>query len=67
MNATTGQPMVLAGGVTMLGTLAAGELLTNPAYLPEGDWERANAQVVFAATVLRGSAAPPRVLETWFW
>ena len=38
IDATTGQPMVLAGGVTMLGTLAAGELLTNPAYMPEGDW-----------------------------
>jgi len=67
MNQTTGQPMVLAGGVTMLGTLAAGELLTNPAHMPDGDWERPNAQVVFATTVLRGSAAPPRVLDTWFW
>lgn len=64
---TTGQPMVLAAGLTMLGTLAAGELLTNPAGLPEGEWERPNAQVVFAATVLRGAAAAPRVIEAWFW
>jgi hypothetical protein len=67
MDQTTGQPTVLAGGATMLGTLAAGELLTNPFYMPDGEWERPNAQVVFAATILRGSAAPPRVLETWFW
>lgn len=67
VNTTTGQPMVLAGGVTMLGTLAAGELLTNRAYMPEGEWERPNAQLVFATTVLRGSAAPARVLQTCFW
>jgi hypothetical protein len=66
-NETTGQPMVLVAGVTMLGTLAAGELLTNEMYLAEGDWDRPNAQVVFATTVLRGCAAPPRVVETWFW
>jgi len=59
--------MVLAAGVTMLGTLAAGELLTNPEYMPDGDWERPNAQILFATTVLRGAAAPPRVLQTWFW
>lgn len=67
MNRTTGHPMVLAGGVTMLGTRAAGELLTNPAYLPDGDWERPNAQIVFSTSVLRGSATPPRVIEAWFW
>jgi hypothetical protein len=67
MNRTTGLPMVLAAGVTMLGTLAAGELLTNPAYMPEGEWERPNAQILFATDVLRGFAAPPRVLQTCFW
>jgi hypothetical protein len=67
MNQTTGQPVVLAAGITMLGTLAAGELLTNPAFIPEGEWERPNAQMVFTTKVLRGSAAPPRVIETWFW
>ncbi len=67
LNRTTGQPMVVAAGVTMLGTLAAADLLTNPAYMPEGEWERPNAQVLFATKVLRGSAAPPRVLDTWFW
>jgi hypothetical protein len=67
MNQTTGQPMVLAAGVTMLGTLAAGELLTRAEYMPEGEWDRPNVQMLFATTVLRGAAAPPRVLETWFW
>jgi len=59
--------MVLAAGITMLGTVAAGELLTNPNYMPDGEWERPNAQMVFTTKVLRGSAAPPHVLETWFW
>ncbi len=67
LDPATGHAMVLAAGVTMLRTLAAGELLTNPAYMPEGDWERPNAQMVFTTKVLRGSAAPPRVLETHFW
>ncbi len=67
MNRTTGQPMVLAGGITMLGTRAAAELLTNPAYMPEGDWGRPNAQVVFSTAVLRGSATAPRVVEACFW
>ena len=67
MNQTTGQPMVLAAGVTMMGTLAAAELLSNPAYMPDGEWERPNAQIVFATRVLRGCATPPRVLATWFW
>jgi len=67
LNQTTGQPTVLAAGLTMLGTLAAGELLTNPVYMPEGEWERPNAQVLFATKVLRGSPAAPRVVDTWFW
>src|SRR5206468_9481331 len=40
INQTTGQPMVLAAGVTMLGTLAAGEVLTTPVHIPEGEWHR---------------------------
>jgi len=59
--------MVVAGGLTMLGTLAAAALLTNPEYMPDDEWERPNAQIVFATTVLRGSPAPPRVINTWFW
>jgi hypothetical protein len=66
-NQTTGQPVVLAAGVTMLGTAAAAELLTNSEYMPEGEWERPNGQVLFSTRVLRGSAAPPQVLETFFW
>jgi hypothetical protein len=66
-NRIRGQPTIVSGGLTMLGTLAAAALLTGPGSLPEAEWERANAQVVFATTVLRGSPAPPRVLDTWFW
>jgi hypothetical protein len=57
----------IAAGITMLGTLAAGELLTSPSYIPDGEWERPKAQMFFTTRVLRGSATPPRVLETWFW
>lgn len=67
MNPTTGKPMVLAGGVTMLGTLAAGELLTSAELMPDGAWDRNNGQVLFSTKVLRGSAASPIVVKTWFW
>lgn len=67
LNQTTGQHMILAGGITMLGTLAAGELLTKPELMPDGEWDGPNGQVLFSTKVLRGAAAPPVVVDTWFW
>jgi hypothetical protein len=72
-DATTDQPVVIAGGIGIYGTMAAGEFLTDPMYLSKlaqqapGDWDRKNIQVVIATTVLNGVSGPPRILATHFW
>jgi hypothetical protein len=70
---TTGRAVVIAAGITTYGTTAAGELLTNPAYLAQAlrnapaDWKRRNLQIVLSTPVIEGTAGPPKVLATYFW
>jgi hypothetical protein len=73
LDPTTGRMVVVIGGLTGYGTMAAGEFLTDPSYFaalakvaPKG-WERKNIQLVLATQVIRGSSGPPRVLERQFW
>ncbi|MGA3042578.1 MAG: hypothetical protein ABSF54_17520 [Bryobacteraceae bacterium] len=73
LDPTTARMVVVAGGLTGCGTIAAGEFLTDPAYLeamakgaPRG-WERKNIQVVLATRVIHGASGPPRILERHFW
>ena len=73
LDPTTARMVVVAGGLTGCGTIAAGEFLTDPTYLeamakgaPRG-WERKNIQVVLATRVIHGASGPPRVLERHFW
>jgi hypothetical protein len=73
LDPTTERMEVLAGGLTGYGTTAAGEFLTNPAYLeafakdaPAG-WDRKNMQIVLATKVIEGNSGPPRVIERYFW
>jgi hypothetical protein len=72
-NPTTGHPVLIAGGLTMLGTAAAGEFLSDPKHMeemasvaPKG-WERKNLQVVIATRLINGDSAPPKVqaVEAW--
>ena len=70
---TTGRVVVTASGLAKFGTEAAGEFLTNPAYMgqisqgaPHG-WEHRNMQIVIRANVVGRSAGPPQVLVTHFW
>jgi hypothetical protein len=70
---TTGRVVVTASGLAKFGTEAAGEFLTNPAYMeqisqgaPRG-WEHSNMQIVIRANVVGRSAGPPQVLLTHFW
>jgi hypothetical protein len=64
---------VVAGGLTGYGTLAAGEFLTNPAYMEAvakdapKNWERKNIQLVIATEVINGNSGPPRVVDRHFW
>ena len=72
-NSNTEQYVVVAAGITEIGTLAASEFLTTPEYFAEAlagapsDWKRKNIQVVLSVKVMSGTAGPPHVLAVHFW
>jgi hypothetical protein len=63
----------VAAGIGAIGTMAAGEFLTDPQYFERlarqapRDWEHKNVQVVITAQVINGHAGPPRVVTAAFW
>jgi hypothetical protein len=69
----TDRMVVLAGGLTGYGTIAAGEFLTNSSYVDTitgnapRNWEHKNVQIVISTRVIQGKSGPPRVLLTHFW
>ncbi|HLY42893.1 MAG TPA: hypothetical protein VKR52_16885 [Terracidiphilus sp.] len=70
---TTGQPVIIAAGISEEGTEAAGEILYNPVYLNSliakapPDWEKKNIEAVIETQVIQGHSGPPNVVavETW--
>jgi hypothetical protein len=73
LDPTTARMVVVVGGLTGYGTIAAGEFLTDPIYLealakgaPRG-WERKNMQLILATRVIHGTSGPPRILDAYFW
>jgi hypothetical protein len=72
-DSTTGQPVIIAAGISEEGTEAAGEILYNPVYLDSllakapPDWEKKNLEAVIETQVIQGHSGPPNVLavETW--
>ena len=70
---TTGQPVIIAAGISEEGTEAAGEILYNPLYLNSllakapANWEKTNMEAVIETQVIDGHSGPPNVLsvETW--
>ncbi len=69
----TGQPVVIAAGISEEGTQAAGEILYNPlllnallAHAPQ-DWEQKNLEAVIETQIIQGHPGPPQILavETW--
>jgi hypothetical protein len=69
----TGQPVVLASGISEEGTEAAGELISEPANLAgllkkaPGNWRNMNMEAVIETRVIDGHAGPPQVLAVEFW
>lgn len=69
----TGQPVIIAAGISEEGTEAAGEILYNPVYLQSllakapQHWENMNMEAVIETQVIEGHPGPPNVLavETW--
>jgi hypothetical protein len=65
--------VVLSGGLTGYGTVAAGEFLTNPAYMETitaaapGKWARKNVEFVISTKVINGKSGPPKVVIAHFW
>ena len=72
-DSTTGQPVIIAAGISEEGTEAAGEILYNPVYLNSlvakapADWEKKNMEAVIETQVIEGHSGPPNILavETW--
>jgi hypothetical protein len=70
---TTGQPVIIAAGISEEGTEAAGEILYNPVYLDSllaklpPNWEQLNMEAVIETQVIEGHPGPPSILavETW--
>jgi hypothetical protein len=69
----TGKMVVLAAGLSHYGTQAAGEILTNPAYLSKAlqgapaNWESKNMQLLFRVEVFGNTAGPPTLLASTYW
>jgi hypothetical protein len=69
----TQQMTVTAAGMSVFGTLAAGEFLTSrdemrklDAAAPRG-WRKMNLEIVLSTQVIRGKPGPPTVVATHFW
>jgi hypothetical protein len=69
----TGQPVILAAGISEEGTEAAGEILSNPVYLNSllarapANWEQMNIEAVIETQVIEGHPGPPNVLAVESW
>jgi hypothetical protein len=69
----TGQPVIVLAGILGQGTEAAGEVVSNPAYLNEllervpKHWDQMNLEAVIETHVIEGHPGPPTVVavETW--
>jgi hypothetical protein len=65
--------VVVAAGIKGGGTAAAGEFLTNPAYLGQAlasappHWEKRNVQFVLKTRLFGGAAGPPQVIASHYW
>ena len=65
--------VVTAAGLSVFGTLAAGEFLTTPAEFrkilrvaPKG-WQHKNFELVLSTDVIRGKSGHPNIVAAHFW
>ena len=69
----TGQPVVIAAGISEEGTEAAGELISNPADLASllakapANWRNMNLEAVIETQVIDGHSGPPQIRAIEFW
>jgi hypothetical protein len=69
----TEQPVVVAAGIAVFGTWAAGNFLTSEneikrltAVAPPG-WENKNMEIVLSTEVIRGRSGPATIVAAQFW
>ncbi len=69
----TEKPVVVVAGITVFGTFAAGNFLTNKsemrklaAIAPPG-WEKKNMELVLSTDVIRGRSGPATIVASQFW
>lgn len=69
----TEQMVIVAAGITVFGTSAAGDFLTNrdeikklSAIAPPG-WEKKNMEIVLSTDVIRGRSGPADIVAAQFW
>jgi len=73
LDPVTERMVVLAGGLTGYGTLAASEFLTNPQYMEAiaahapASWAHKNIQILISTKVINGKSGPPKTLIAHFW
>jgi len=73
LDPVTERMVMLAGGLTGYGTMAAGEFLSNPAYMETieaqapANWAHKNVQIVISTKVINGQSGPPKALTAHFW
>jgi hypothetical protein len=73
LDPVTERMVVLAGGLTGYGTIAAAEFLTRPGYVDAivsdapRNWERKNLQIVISTKVINGKSGPPKLVKRHFW
>jgi hypothetical protein len=73
LDPTTGRTVVSAAGIGLHGTAAAGEFLSDPAYMNvvaaqnSSDWRNKNVQIVISAKIIGETWGPPQVLAKYFW
>ncbi len=69
----TGQPVMIASGISEEGTEAAGELISNAADLQQllkqapSNWRSLNMEAVIETQVIDGHSGPPKVSAVEFW
>lgn len=69
----TGQSTTIAGGVEAHGTEAVREFLSDPQLLQRFSenapraWEKGNYEIVLATQLVGNLAAPPKVVDAYFW
>jgi hypothetical protein len=73
IDGNTGKLALVIAGVGRGGTIAAGELVTNPTYLTQlsaaarASGNKKNMEVVLSTQIIDGQPGSPKIEATYFW